>query len=224
MVGDERVRPARTVLEREIRDRRLTYEEFVEFAERFGREHGEAGTLSVRHVQRLAAGRVGVPRPATARLLERIFGQGIEELLAEPPTAVVRPMPLRVAVAIVVKGMELLVVRRHGDGEGVDAWQFPAGIIKPGRSVTRVAIEETAKETGVQAAVVRTLGGRIHPRTSVCCEYVLCEYIAGSASNIDPLENLGVAWIDRTALAGVIPLSEIFPPVVAAVGLAHKAG
>jgi len=85
--------PARTVLEERIRARRLTFEEFTEFAEAFARQHNEQGTLSVRHLQRLAAGRgehgrpLGKPRAATARLLERIFGISIEELLSPPEAA-----------------------------------------------------------------------------------------------------------------------------------------
>ncbi|WP_309110352.1 hypothetical protein [Saccharothrix sp.] len=81
---------ARTVLEAEIRSRQMTFEEFVEYAENFARDHGEAGTLSLRHLRRLAAGRqsdgrpLGPVRPATARLLERIFGLSIDELLSAP--------------------------------------------------------------------------------------------------------------------------------------------
>lgn len=80
----------RTVLEQRIRQRRQTLEEFAEYAEAFAREHGEVGTLGVRHLQRLVAGRgargkpLGPVRPATARLLERIFGDSIEALLSEP--------------------------------------------------------------------------------------------------------------------------------------------
>ena len=91
-MGDGGV-PARTVLEQRIRERRLTFEEFVEFAENFAREHNEPGTLSVRHLQRLAGGRgehgrpLGRPRAATARLLERIFGTSIDELLSPPDAA-----------------------------------------------------------------------------------------------------------------------------------------
>ncbi|XVV00792.1 hypothetical protein ACQPW3_25610 [Actinosynnema sp. CA-248983] len=68
----------------------MTLEEFAEYAERFAREHGEAGTLGLRHLQRLAAGRkssgepLGPVRQVTARLLESIFEVGIEELLAPP--------------------------------------------------------------------------------------------------------------------------------------------
>lgn len=81
---------ARTVLELKIRERRQTLQEFADFAESFAREHGEPGTLSVRHLQRLVAGcgpkgqPLGRPRPATARLLEKIFGLSIDELLVAP--------------------------------------------------------------------------------------------------------------------------------------------
>jgi tetratricopeptide (TPR) repeat protein len=84
-------RQPRTLLEAKIRERQQTYEEFVEYAERFARDHREVGTLSLRHLQRLAAGRrsqdrpLGPVQPSTARLLERIFGLPIAELLG-PPT------------------------------------------------------------------------------------------------------------------------------------------
>jgi hypothetical protein len=80
----------RTVLEQKIRERRQTLEEFAAFVETFARERGELGTVSVRHLQRLASGRgpggrpLGEVRPATARLLEHIFGLSVEELLAAP--------------------------------------------------------------------------------------------------------------------------------------------
>jgi hypothetical protein len=86
------MRTFRTVLEQKIWERRQTYEEFAEVAEVFAREHGEVGTLGVRHLQRLASGRgpggrpLGPVRPATARLLERIFDMSIDELLAPPGT------------------------------------------------------------------------------------------------------------------------------------------
>ncbi len=84
------MRQARTLLEQKIREQRRTLEEFVEYAEQFAREHGEPGTLSLRHLQRLASGRgrngqpLGPVRAATARLLEHIFELSIDELLAAP--------------------------------------------------------------------------------------------------------------------------------------------
>ena len=83
--------PARTELERLIRNERgETFEEFVEYAEEFARRHRLPGTLSMRHLLRLVSGQkddgspLGPVRPATARLLERIFDVEISQLLAPP--------------------------------------------------------------------------------------------------------------------------------------------
>lgn len=84
-----RGRPARTLLEHLIRtERGETYEEFVAFAEEYARRNRLRGTLSLRHLLRLASGRkadgtpLGRPRGVTADLLERILGVPIGELLA----------------------------------------------------------------------------------------------------------------------------------------------
>jgi tetratricopeptide (TPR) repeat protein len=82
--------PARTVLEQKIRERRQTLEEFVDYVEAFRRDHNETGTLGLRHLERLVSGHcgdgkpLGPVRPATARLLERIFNVSVGELLAPP--------------------------------------------------------------------------------------------------------------------------------------------
>lgn len=86
------MRTFRTVLEQKLWERRQTLEEFAEYVETYAREHKEPGSLGVRHLQRLVSGRgpggrpLGELRPATARLLERIFGLSADVLLA-PPTA-----------------------------------------------------------------------------------------------------------------------------------------
>jgi len=90
MSDEDEPRPARTVLEQLIRERQETYDEFAVFVTNFAKDCGEPGTLSARHAKRLASGHgdggksLGRPQPATARLLERVFGIGIAELLAPP--------------------------------------------------------------------------------------------------------------------------------------------
>jgi hypothetical protein len=80
-------RPARTLLEQRIRERCMTFEEFVDHAVVFAHDHQESGTLSLRHLQRLVGGKPhGALRPATARLLEKIFDEPITALLAPPTT------------------------------------------------------------------------------------------------------------------------------------------
>jgi tetratricopeptide (TPR) repeat protein len=84
--------PARTVLEQKIRERNQTLEEFIDYVEKFRRDHNEPGTLSLRHLERLLAGHrgdgrpLGPVRPATARLLERIFSLTVTDLLAMSPS------------------------------------------------------------------------------------------------------------------------------------------
>ncbi|MGH3533505.1 MAG: hypothetical protein ACRDQG_02175 [Pseudonocardiaceae bacterium] len=83
--------PARTLLEQRIREQHMTFEEFVQHAEAFARDHHESGTLSLRHLQRLVSGRSpGALRPANARLLERLLGEPITALLAPPKTTTAR--------------------------------------------------------------------------------------------------------------------------------------
>jgi hypothetical protein len=82
-------RPSRTLLELRIRQRHMTFEEFVQHAEAFARDNHEPGTLSLRHLQRLVSGQPhGALRPANARLLERLFGEPIAALLGPPKTTV----------------------------------------------------------------------------------------------------------------------------------------
>jgi hypothetical protein len=81
-----RDRPPSTLLELKIRERGMTLGEFDQHAEDFARNHGERGTISLRHLQRLISprGRPASLRPATRRLLESIFDTSAAELLGPP--------------------------------------------------------------------------------------------------------------------------------------------
>lgn len=120
--------------------------------------------------------------------------------------------PMRVVIAIVIAGDQVLMVRNRS---GAIGWQFPAGIVKPGHEedIENVAVAETLAETGVLCTVRRGLGSRVHPVTGVLCEYLLCDYVSGDATNGDPLENAAVTWLDRKGVLAVIPDGQLFPPV-----------
>jgi 8-oxo-dGTP diphosphatase len=187
---------------------RLTNEEF---AERLG--------LSVRAVAGWHANPEIVPRTEIQAALDTAIekaGEAVQRrfgLLARPaPAAEVQA--LRVAIAVVVRGEDVLLVCRRGDGQL--RWQFPAGVVKPGGDPEAVAVAETHAETGVHCAVRRHLGGRLHPVTGVVAEYHLADYLAGTAANLDPLENLDVAWAPISALARFIPPDTLYSPITAA--------
>jgi 8-oxo-dGTP diphosphatase len=139
-------------------------------------------------------------------------------LLARPGGGAAEAQALRVAIAIVVKGDDVLLVCRRGDGEL--RWQFPAGMVKPGADPATVAAQETHGETGVHCSVRERLGERVHPTTGVVASYYLADHLAGEASNRDPLENVDVTWVPRSTLTRFIPADQIFPPVLSALEVA----
>ncbi|MFJ4785104.1 NUDIX hydrolase [Streptomyces sp. NPDC088794] len=135
-------------------------------------------------------------------------------LLLRPPEPRMEAQALRVAIAVVLRGDDVLLVCRRGDGEL--RWQFPAGMVKPGADGETVAVQETHGETGVHCMVRQHLGERIHPVTGVIAEYHLCDYLAGEATNRDSLENVDVAWVPRAAVTRFIPHAQIYPPILSA--------
>ncbi len=135
-------------------------------------------------------------------------------LFARPAPGLVEAQALRVAIAVVTRGDEVLLVCRRGSDSLT--WQFPAGVVKPGASPAVVAVEETHAETGVRCTVRDRLGSRVHPTTGVVAEYLNCDYLMGEATNRDPLENADVAWVPRSSLTRFIPEQTIYPPILEA--------
>lgn len=166
-----------------------------------------------------------VPRPEMQEILDTTLEQApdaakarfarlMEGQLGAPAPTADAVEALRVAIAVVVKDSEVLLVQRRGDDGGGIAWQFPAGMVKPGVPPETVAVREALAETNVHCAVVRKIGNRLHPITHVHCDYLLCEYLAGEAENRDVVENVSVTWANRSRLTRFIPADQIFPPIL----------
>ncbi|WP_405944721.1 NUDIX hydrolase [Streptomyces sp. NBC_00932] len=162
------------------------------------------------------------PRTEMQRALDTSFERASDSVqrrfgrLSRPPES---PAPavaqaLRVAIAVVVRHEEVLLVCRRGDD--ALSWQFPAGMVKPGAAPETVAVQETHAETGIHCTVREHLGGRLHPVTGVLAEYYLCEHLTGDASNRDPQENVDVTWAPIASLTRFIPADRIYAPVLAA--------
>ncbi|MGH3434319.1 MAG: NUDIX domain-containing protein [Thermocrispum sp.] len=132
-----------------------------------------------------------VPQTDTQQLLDTALERAPEaakqrfaQLIGDADSAPPPPedtVALRVAIAVVVRDSEVLLVQRRGEDGGGISWQFPAGMIKPGAKAEKVAVREALGETDVHCAVVRHLGRRLHPVTHVVAEYLLCEYLGGAA-------------------------------------------
>lgn len=182
------------------------------FAERLG--------ISPRTVSRWHAQPDMTHRTEVQQILDTAYEQAGETvqrrfaLLLRPPAPRVEAQALRVAIAVVVRGAEVLLVCRRGDGS--IRWQFPAGMVKPGGDPATVAVQETHAETGVHCTVREQLGERVHPVTGVIAVYHLADYLAGEPANLDPLENVDVTWVPLPALTRFIPTDQIYPPVLTA--------
>lgn len=151
--------------------------------------------------------------PVRARFTALVAEEAVTASAASDSTAA---HTLTVAIAVVIDAAHVLVVQRRGeDGAGI-AWQFPAGVVKPGVAPETVAVRETLAETGVDCRVTRSLGSRLHPVTHVHCDYLLCEYLAGEVENKDVVENVSVTWAAADRLTRFIPAERVFPPVLEA--------
>lgn len=80
-VTKSRATEPRTVLEHLVWQRDRTYEELTADFDRLASEMKERATLSPRHLRRLASGERSGTTPVTRRVLHRMFGRPVEELL-----------------------------------------------------------------------------------------------------------------------------------------------
>ena len=182
------------------------------FAERLG--------ISARTITRWHASPEMVHRTEVQQILDLAYegaGEAVQRrfsLLIRPPIEreAAQAQSLRVAIAVVIRGSDVLMVCRRGDGS--IRWQFPAGMVKPGADPATVAAQETHGETGVHCSVRTHLGNRIHPVTGVVAEYFLCDFLAGEAANLDTVENVDVAWAPRSAVTRFSPTDKSFPPIL----------
>lgn len=161
-----------------------------------------------------------VPQNETQRILDTAYERADEPVrrrfihLSRPGVGPPQAQALRVAIAVVMRDADVLLVCRQ-DGDDL-TWQFPAGIVKPGGSAQKVAVRETLNETGVHCSIRRHLGERLHPVTRAFCDYFLADYVHGEAVNGDTSENADVAWAPVRDLARYIPADRIFPPILEA--------
>lgn len=179
-----------------------------EFAEHLG--------VAVRTVAKWHAKSDFVPGTEMQQILDTAYemaGEAVHKrfaLLSRQGPA--QAQALRVAIAVVVRGSDVLLVCRRGDAS--ISWQFPAGVVKPGAAPEAVTVQEAHAETGVHCAVRQHLGSRLHPITGVMADYYLCDHLTGEATNLDVIENAAVQWVPIREVPRFIPPDRIYPPVL----------
>lgn len=130
------------------------------------------------------------------------------------PPSVTQPLQDVAACYIVHDGRLLMVQRRRK--EGALEWAGPSGKVEPGETAEQAAVREAREEVGLNIAVERRLGDRIHPYTGRHLIYFACRIVDGEATVTAPNELMAIEWCDLpTVLARWEPLGPegIFPPV-----------
>jgi 8-oxo-dGTP diphosphatase len=134
--------------------------------------------------------------------------------------------PIAAAIAVVLRGDRLLLVRRRHRPD-MGRWGFPGGKIEAGETIVAAALRELGEETGVAAEAVEVLtavdvirsdgagNGRFHHYVLIA---VLCRWTEGEGAAADDAEE--AAWFDLAALRAV-PTS---PDVVRVAELALARG
>jgi 8-oxo-dGTP pyrophosphatase MutT (NUDIX family) len=116
------------------------------------------------------------------------------------------PLWLAGITAVVVRGDEVLLVRRADDG----AWTPVTGIVDPGEHPATTAVREVAEETGVRAKVRRLAAVNVDPpivhangdRAQYLDHTFRCDYLSGRAHVADD-ESVDVGWFPLDDLPGV---------------------
>lgn len=114
--------------------------------------------------------------------------------------------PIAAAIAVVVRGERLLLVRRsHKPDAG--RWGFPGGKIEPGETVVAAALRELGEETGVAADAIEVLTAVdvIRRERDVLHHYVLiavlCRWRGGDGIPASDAHEIG--WFDLAAIASL---------------------
>ncbi|WP_370227000.1 NUDIX hydrolase [Pararhodobacter marinus] len=138
--------------------------------------------------------------------------------MPNPPTP---DHPIPAVLAIVIRGDDILLVRRANPPD-VGLWGFPGGKIDPGETLQTAALRELHEETGVTASarqIVTALDAFDRDEAGTLRRHfiliaVLCDWIAGEPVAGD--DALDARWVDLTGLpTSGLPLSRDVPEVAA---------
>lgn len=125
----------------------------------------------------------------------------------------VQPATAQICVGIVYREADqqvLMVHRRLSDQKLT--WQFPSGHLGPKDVAASKVVDEVYEETNVQCKVEREFGSRVHPDTKVKAYYFRCRYLQGEVQNLQPDENLEVAWVPKVEVEAKVT-SDLDPRV-----------
>lgn len=101
---------------------------------------------------------------------------------------------MKVAVGIVVKGKEVLLVKKK-NVKGNSFWLFPGGKVESSETNEEAVVREVLEETGVNCRPLCEIATRNWDSKSMKLVFILCEYSGGVASLVEPEIFEDVRWV-----------------------------
>lgn len=135
-----------------------------------------------------------------------------------------RPRPIPAVLAVVVRGDEVILVRRANSPDA-GLWGFPGGKIELGERLDQAAVRELYEETGVVARAIEVFTAvdavEIASNASVAHHYVLvavpCQWVSGNPIAGD--DALEARWFEVSSLFAADTVKSFAVDIVAAKGL-----
>ena len=118
-----------------------------------------------------------------------------------PMSAPRPPRPHKqIAVAIVLRGKEILIDRRLESSMLSGLWEFPGGKIEPGETAAECVVREVKEEIGIDIEVVAPLATIEHAYTHFTITLIafICRYLGGEAQALQCSE---VRWVSPADLS-----------------------
>ena len=118
-----------------------------------------------------------------------------------PMSAPRPPRPHKqIAVAIVLRGTEILIDRRLESSMLSGLWEFPGGKIEPGETAAECVVREVKEEIGIDIEVVAPLATIEHAYTHFTITLIafICRYLGGEAQALQCSE---VRWVSPADLS-----------------------
>lgn len=136
-----------------------------------------------------------------------------------------RRRPIPAVIAVVVRGNEVILVRRANPPDA-GLWGFPGGKIELGERLDQAAVRELYEETGVVARAIEVFTAvdavEIASNASVAHHYVLvavlCQWVSGNPIAGD--DALEARWFEVNSLFAADTVKSFAVDIVAAKGLA----
>jgi len=127
---------------------------------------------------------------------------------------------VRVVAAVVRRGREILVSRRHAEADRGGQWEFPGGKVEPGESEPEALRREIAEELGCEVEVGALVVRHRHryPDLEVELAFYACRLRPGAEPR--PLGVAALEWAGDDALGGYDFCEADLPvlPLLAAAG------